>query len=78
MKRAIFKDGNGKMYIVNLRNVAFYEVGVWSSENIYIKFMFVNGSKMVFLCESHESIENIHERFLQVISFIRRIKEWEQ
>ena len=78
MKRAIFKNGNGQMYIVNLRNVAFYEVGVWSSENIYIKFVFVNNAKMVFLCKDCETIENIHERFSQIITFIRRIKEWEQ
>ena len=78
MKRAIFKNGNGQIYIVNLKNVAFYEVGVWSQDSTYIKFVFVNGSKIVFLCKDCESIENIHERFSQIITFIRRIKEWEK
>ena len=82
MKRAIFKNGNGQMYIVNLRNVAFYEVSVWSSDKICIKFAFVNGSKIVFLCESCESkvlsIENIDERFSQIIPFVRRVEGLEQ
>ena len=78
MKRAIFKNGDGQIYIVNLKNVAFYEVGVWSSENIYIKFVFVDSNKMVFLCKDCESLENIHERFSQTITFIRRVKEWEK
>ena len=75
VKQAIFKNGNGQIYIVNLKNVAFYEVSVWSHDKICIKFAFVNGSKMVFLCES-ESIENID--FKQTINFIRRVEGLEQ
>lgn len=78
MKRAIFKNGDGQIYTINLKNVAFYEVSVWSSDKICIKFAFVNGSKIVFLCESCESIENIDERFSQIIPFIRRVEGLEQ